>query len=243
MDSQMKPHLIAHRGWSQRFPENSFPAFAAAVAAGADELEFDVRVSKDGIPFVIHDSTIDRTTDGSGSVSELTARELKRVNLKGLQGDVLLGLGIPTLQEVLATFGDAVSLNIHIKKLDQRRTPLHLIASLAPFVYKPLYIAGDREVLSAALEVCPHIPRCYIQGRTDIDLNVVFQTAGDLFCERIQFFKGYYEVADLRTCLEMGFIPNLYWVDEPGEAAQAIENGIFGLLTNDVGPIRRVVFK
>lgn len=241
MEPQIKPHLIAHRGWSQRFPENSFPAFSAAVAAGADQLEFDVQVSKDGIPFVIHDSTIDRTTDGSGRVSELTAQELKRVNLKGLQGDVLIGLGIPTLQEVLGNFAGVVGMNIHIKKMDQQRTALHLLASLASFRYKPFYIAGNMEVLSAALEVCPHIPRCYIQTRTDTDMGRIFQTAGNLFCERIQFFKGYYEVSDLRTCLKRGFIPNLYWADEPDEAAMAIENGVLGLLTNDIGPIRSIV--
>ena len=230
-----KPHLIAHRGWSHRFPENSFPAFSSAIAAGAHELELDVRVSVDGVPFVIHDSTIDRTTDGTGKVAELTADELRQVSLKDLSGEVIPGLGIPTLPEVLANFVRKVGLNIHIKGMDARCTPLHMIDSLAPFEYQPFYIAGDRGVLEEALEICPHIPRCLIQGRKDTDVELVFQTAQELLCERIQFFKGYFEDKDLQTCLERGFITNLYWVDEPSEAEAAILKGVLGLLTNDIG--------
>ena len=235
--------LIAHRGWSTRFPENSLPAFAAAVAAGADELEFDVRVSADGVPFVIHDSTIDRTTDGTGKVADLTATELKRVNLKDENGKVIPGLSIPTLQEVLASFLGQVGLNIHIKALDERCTPLYLIQTITPFHYKSFYLAGSREVLEAALRICPHIPRCLIQGRKDTDLDKVFATAHDLWCERIQFFKGYYQEQDIQTCLEHGFIPNLYWADEPLEAERAFRSGVIGLLTNDIGPIRKHLIK
>lgn len=237
MKPTKSPHLIAHRGWSVRFPENSFPAFSAAIAAGADEIEFDVRVSKDGIPFVIHDTTVDRTTDGTGIVAELTASELRKLNLKDVDGKVLPGLTIPTLETVLANFAGQIGLNIHIKGMDVRATPLHLIASLTPFSYQPFYLAGDRKVLEAALEICPHVPRCLIQGRKDTNMDLVFQTASELLCERIQFFKGYYEIKDLHTCLEHGFIPNLYWADEPNEAEQAFQNGVIGLLTNDIGPI------
>lgn len=233
------PHLIAHRGWSVRFPENSFPAFSAAIAAGAHELELDVRVSKDGVPFVIHDETVDRTTNQSGQVCELTAAELRRANLIGSDNQVLTGIGIPTLQEVMANFAGQVALNIHIKGIDKRRTPLYLLASIDTFAYRPFYIAGDQEVLEAALEICPHIPRCFIQGRKDTDIDWVFMTAGELFCERIQFFKGYYETNDLQACLEKGFITNLFWADDPEEAKKAIEDGVLGLLTNDIGPIRQ----
>lgn len=233
----IKPHLIAHRGWSVSFPENSFPAFSSAVAAGADEIEFDVRVSVDGVPFVIHDETIDRTTDGTGVVAELTAAELKQVNLKGVDGEVLVGLGIPTLEEVLANFAKFIGLNIHIKGIDERNTPLHLIASMAPFAYQPFYIAANSKILADALKICPHIPRCLIQGRKDIDMDEVFQTAHSLLCARIQFFKGYYQEQDVQSCLNEGFIPNLYWADEGEEAEAALQSGVLGLLTNDIGPI------
>lgn len=243
MKPTKKPHLIAHRGWSARFPENSIPAFAGAIAAGADEIEFDVRVSEDGIPFVIHDSTIDRTTDGSGRVDELTAAQLGQVNLKDATGEPLIGLGIPTLHQVLLSFTGQVGLNIHIKGMDQRCTPLHLISSITPPRNCSFYIAGNQEVLAAALETCPHIPRCFIQGRKDTDMGKVFQIAQELRCERIQFFKGYYEVQDLQACLDLGFITNLYWADEPGEAEQGFENGVIGLLTNEIGLLRKHLLK
>lgn len=234
--SRTNIELIAHRGWSTRFPENSFPAFSAAIAAGADQLEFDVRVSKDGIPFVIHDSTLDRTTDCTGKVAELSAQELKRANLLDPQGDRLLGLGIPTLYDVLTHFAGLVGLNIHIKGIDQGQTPLHLLSQYTPSPDRPFYIAGNRDVLGMALKICPHIPRCYVQARNS-DASAVFQHASELGCERIQFFKGYYQPCHLQSAVEMGFVTNLYWADESGEAEEAVRGGVRALLTNDIGPI------
>ena len=69
-------HRVAHRGYSAVAPENTLPALAAGVLAGATFIEFDVRTSADGVPVVIHDRTVDRTTDGTGPVWELTAEQL-----------------------------------------------------------------------------------------------------------------------------------------------------------------------
>ena len=68
--------LTAHRGASFEFPENTIAAFEAAIKAGAHFIEFDLYVSKDGVPVVLHDHTIDRTTSGSGLVRNLTYREI-----------------------------------------------------------------------------------------------------------------------------------------------------------------------
>ena len=71
---------IAHRGASGTFPENTLSAFRAAIDAGADMCELDVQLTRDGAVVVIHDDTVDRTTDGKGEVAELTLEELKRLD-------------------------------------------------------------------------------------------------------------------------------------------------------------------
>jgi glycerophosphoryl diester phosphodiesterase len=95
-----------HRGAMSTAPENTMASFRLAAEQGANELELDLRLSKDGVIVVIHDDTVDRTTDGSGAVADLTAEELRTL-------DAGNGETIPTFEEVLD--GTDVRLQIEIK--------------------------------------------------------------------------------------------------------------------------------
>ncbi|HTU99532.1 MAG TPA: glycerophosphodiester phosphodiesterase [Luteitalea sp.] len=104
------PLVFAHRGGSVLRPENTVVAFDHGLALGADGLEFDVRLSRDGEPMVHHDETLDRTTDGRGALTALSAAELERLDaghhFRGLDGETFRGQGvrIPRLTEVLARY-------------------------------------------------------------------------------------------------------------------------------------------
>ena len=98
--------LAAHRGGSLLWPENSLLAFRNALALGADFVEFDVHLSRDGEVVVIHDATLDRTTTGSGPVRDRTLAELKALRLKDRSGAVTAET-VPTLDEVTATVAPA----------------------------------------------------------------------------------------------------------------------------------------
>jgi glycerophosphoryl diester phosphodiesterase len=101
--------VFAHRGGARLAPENTMPALENGLRLGADGLEIDVQLSADGIPVVIHDRTLDRTTDGTGPVQALTAAELAAVDagfhflLAGAYPFRGKAIGIPTLDAVLAT--------------------------------------------------------------------------------------------------------------------------------------------
>ncbi len=103
-----RPLVFAHRGGAKLAPENTMPAIDHGMALGADGLEIDVQLSADGIPIVIHDTTLDRTTDRSGPVKALTAAELARVDAgyrfekDGQHPFRGLGIGVPLLDDVLA---------------------------------------------------------------------------------------------------------------------------------------------
>jgi glycerophosphoryl diester phosphodiesterase len=102
-----KPLVIAHRGLALAHPENTLPAFQAGIEAGADILETDVHLSRDGQVIIAHDPTLDRVAGRPGLVSDLTARELADIDLGG-------GVGFPTLVEILEALPHA-KLNIDLK--------------------------------------------------------------------------------------------------------------------------------
>ncbi len=95
------PINIAHRGYSGRFPENTMRAFTEAVAAGARGIEFDVQLSRDGEPVVIHDEKLGRTAEGSGWVKDYTWKELRLLDAGGWLDEAYRGERIPHLEEVL----------------------------------------------------------------------------------------------------------------------------------------------
>ncbi|MFX3634175.1 MAG: glycerophosphodiester phosphodiesterase family protein [Candidatus Pristimantibacillus sp.] len=110
--------VSGHRGYKSAYPENTLLAFEQALHAGVDMLEFDLRMSKDQVVMVIHDETVDRTTNGSGNIGDLTLVELKQLDAGGWFDPVFEGLKIPTFEELcklLAAYPE-VLLNVEIKK-------------------------------------------------------------------------------------------------------------------------------
>jgi len=106
---------IAHRGASGYRPENTLSAFCLAIKMGATHLECDVRLTRDREIVVIHDSTVDRTTNGTGAVSEIKLSELKKLDAGSWFGEQFGGDQIPTLQEVFQVMGEETGLVIEIK--------------------------------------------------------------------------------------------------------------------------------
>jgi glycerophosphoryl diester phosphodiesterase len=108
--------VVAHRGASQTEPENTLIAFDAALRAGADAVELDVRLTADGIPVVLHDPDVSATTDGTGLVHTLTLAEVKRLDASGGRGP---RQEVPTLPEALEVAGrhPGAAVDLEIKNL------------------------------------------------------------------------------------------------------------------------------
>ena len=104
-------YVAAHRGWCAKYPENTMAAFRAAMEIGVDQIETDVRVSRDGELVLIHDATVDRTTNGKGLVCDKLLCELKTL-------DAGKGENIPTLRELMELVKDhpTMTLDIELKE-------------------------------------------------------------------------------------------------------------------------------
>lgn len=100
-------YVAGHRGLSARYPENTMPSFRAALEAGLDMIELDVHRTKDGQLIVMHDHTVDRTTDGTGPIAEKTLEEIKALDAGGWFSGEFRGERVPTLREFMELVKDA----------------------------------------------------------------------------------------------------------------------------------------
>ena len=169
---------FAHRGASHDAPQNTLAAFRLAREMGADGLELDVQVSKDGEAVVIHDFTVDETTDGSGWVRDMTLGQLKDLDAGSWFGPAFAGERIPTLAEVFSAIGERLLVNVELKTTGMRdqgleRTVLALIerhrmedhvliSSFNPFALRRCKRLAPR--VRAGLLVAPDLPLSLRRG-------------------------------------------------------------------------------
>lgn len=159
------PGIIAvgHRGTVRFAPENTIAAFKKAIEMGLDLIEFDVRETKDGHLVIMHDETVDRTTDGSGRVSDLTLAEIKRLDAGSWFGPQFQGERVPTLDEALEVLRDRALPDVDFKA----GTPEKLIATLERhrLLGKVTLYCGDWDLLRRTRKVSrdllfrPTVPR------------------------------------------------------------------------------------
>ncbi len=113
-DRQNEPLVIGHRGAPVDHPENTLESFEAAIRAGADMVELDVRLSADGVAVIMHDSDVSATTDGSGFVHELSLADMKRLDASGGRG---ARVEVPTFAEALQTLAGRAGVDVEIKNM------------------------------------------------------------------------------------------------------------------------------
>ena len=151
---------IAHRGASAYEPENTLRAFRKAIELGADMIEVDVRLSRDGHPVIMHDATVDRTTDGTGYVRDKTLAELK-----GL--DAGHGEQIPTLQEAMELVQGRCGLYIELKEREAARPVVDAIHANG---FKGVIVgSSDPDSIREVKRLDPEIPTSMLVRETDKD--------------------------------------------------------------------------
>lgn len=179
--------ICAHRGASDTHPENTLAAFREAIRLGAHMIEFDVALTKDGQLVLMHDSTLDRTTDGSGPVSEWTLAELKKLDAGAWKDSRFKGERIPSLDEALAIMPENIWLNVHLKggaKLAQEVTKRIVAAKRL----QQSFLACGQAAAAAAQQIDSRIQICNMERQANsqryVDETIAMRT------EFIQLYGG-----------------------------------------------------
>jgi len=233
---------IAHRGASAAAPANTLAAFEKAVELGADGIEFDVHLSADGVPVVIHDFTVDATTDGSGRVAEMTLAQLKRLDAGSCFDPAFAGERIPTLQEVLEAVGNRLLLNIELKSVSLHdngleRAVIALVEQHDGGCGQPL---GNSVIISSfnplslrrAKKIAPHIPVGLLYS-PDLPLPLRRAWVAPLIPHEARHPEHTMVDAHyMAWARRRGYRVNTWTVDDPDEMHRLIGLGVDAIITN-----------
>src|SRR5215207_6940738 len=163
LESLPRPIIFAHRGASAYAPENTIAAFELALTQQADAIELDVKLSADGQVVVIHDPTVDRTTNGQGRVKDLSLTELRTFDAGSSFSEKFHGEKIPTLVEVFEVVGKRTFINVELTNYNTPRD--HLVETVCMLVKKHqlqkriLFLSFLGSNLSKARSFLPDVPR------------------------------------------------------------------------------------
>ncbi len=225
---------IAHRGDPSCAPESTVPAFEAAVAPGVDMVEFDVHRLADGALAVMHDATVDRCTDGSGALAEMTLAEVRRLDAGSWFSPDFAGARVPTMAEALASLPAPVLLNIHLKTVsdgagDFERSVLACIdeAGAGP---RALIVHHDLPTLDRVRDLAPDLRYCLLPGGPD-GFEYIDRAAREGF-EVLQPGRGMMSAEFCRAVHDAEMTANVFYADDADTMRQYIGWGIDGILTN-----------
>lgn len=235
----MPPLVIAHRGDSARRPENTLASLASALESGAEIVEFDVQLTKDGEVAVIHDPTVDRTTDGTGRVADLTLAELRRLSAgyPARFGGEYRGEKVPTLSEVLGLIRDRAIGMIEIKHDSvtadaEGGIEAHTVAEVrkAGMEKQVALISFNRVALLRCRDLAPDILRGHLFLRAEV--GEVLAGAREVGSTLVLPEKGMLSVGLRDRAREAGVKVATWVIDDPAELAALAHFDLYGIGSN-----------
>ena len=233
-DDIVFPALCAHRGLSGLMPESCLPGFAAGIAAGADEIEFDIRLTKDHKLVVSHDNKVDRIANGTGLINELTLAELQAMCLTAPGSDKQWNVTFITPEDVFTALGSVCVMNIHFKALGENTAfavgEMKRLATKYSLENSVYFSSSEEETMQQFIALAPEIPRNALEPwREDLD---IVDYAVKYGCKRCQLFKGVFDEEKVKRAIAAGIVCNVFWADDEETAREYLAMGISVLLTN-----------
>ncbi len=223
----------AHRGDCRSAPENTLPAFASAVRKGAHQIEFDVKLSKDGFLVIMHDPTVDRTTNGKGEVAGLTFQQLRRLDAGSWFSLRFAGTRIPTLRETLEAIPPAIMCNVHLGEVpDLAAKVARVIAEMGRV--EQCVLACTRQQAAEAKAIAPKLRICNMSGQRRFLPAYVKETI-DARADFIQALSGLDGLADaVRELHEHNISVNYFGAQDELLIRKLVEAGVDYILTDDL---------
>lgn len=227
--------IAAHRGDRASFPENTIPALQAALDGDFDFVETDVQLTADGVAVLMHDETIDRTTNGTGPVGFLTLEQVKALDAGSYYAADFAGLQVPTLDEFLAVLAAAGGKKamVELKGVwteEQVRTVTALVYARG-VQSRVIFESFEYETLEALLAGAPLIPRVLIQRDLPRDPVPLLERFGAIaVLTRPASVERHPEVVDLLHEAGLGIV--LYTLNKKGRWSEALDLGVDGIITD-----------
>ncbi len=234
--------LFAHSGAKAVAPDNTLPAFQAALDQHADGIELDTQCSRDGVLVVLHDYSVDALTDGHGAVDQLTAAELQRLDAGSHFGPAFAGVGIPTLVEVLDLVGDRCLLNIEVKSYEHDGgDEVDVLAKLIQErdLYEQVIVSSFNPTSLIKLRgIDARIPLGLLYGRP---LHPALMDAWLGPCMAPEALHPYYAVVDadyMAWAKSLGKAVNTWTVNDDAEARRLRDLGVDVIITDVPAALR-----
>ncbi|MEP7147893.1 MAG: glycerophosphodiester phosphodiesterase family protein [Acidobacteriota bacterium] len=245
------PLIIAHRGASAFAPENTIAAFSKALESGADGVEFDVRLSKDGVPIVIHDATLVRTAGINKRVSDLTAEQLAEVDVGSWFNAAypaqarpeFAAEGIPSLRTVLRLLENAAGPVYIEMKCDTENDVSPLVDAVcreirdSPLLERLIVKSFLLGVIPRARAVLPRLHTAALFAPQFMRLlrkeKYLINIALELGADHLSVHKALISRKLVRKAERSGLPVTVWTVNTPGWITRATKQGIFAVITND----------
>jgi glycerophosphoryl diester phosphodiesterase len=233
--------VIAHRGASGHAPEHTFAAYDRALAMGAHYIEQDLQQAAGGELVVIHDDTLDRTTDGSGPVSALTVEELGALDAGSWFGPAFAGERVPTLEAVLARYGHGARYYVETKfpeaadRMEERLVALiaeHGLSEPARERWQVVVQSFSADSLRTVRELDPGLP--LIQLLRDDGSEAIRARLGEIagYAAGIGPARGSVDAALVAAAHEHGLAVHPFTVNTPEEHEALLALGVDGAFSN-----------
>jgi len=231
------PRYIAHRCGGALTPENTLAGLRLAARLGYRAVEFDVMLSADGIPLVIHDETLERTTNGSGSVAELSSGELRKLDAGIKHHRAFAGEFLPTLLQTLeGCRALGLSANIEIKPASGHESETGSVVARQVLAHAHdwpnaslLFSSFSERALAAALAEAPELPRALLVGAVPPDWRSRLQ---QLECTALHCAARHLQPILAAEIIAAGFPLGCYTVNRPEEAAPLFAAGVAAIFTD-----------
>ena len=225
---------IAHRGSSGSYPENTRLAFEKAIEAGADMIEMDCRLSKDGHVVVIHDDRLDRTARAKGFVKGKTLKQLKKLDVGAWLKKSFKGERIQTLEEILEIVSGKVEINLEIKSV--LRGPLGIelkvlfIVSHFDYLERTIFSSFDYQSLRRLRELAPDVRIGVLYGAGIKDNP--FQAAREMNAYSLHIQREFATPHFLEEARELGLKSFVWTVNEVKEMEKFLSLGVDGIISD-----------
>jgi glycerophosphoryl diester phosphodiesterase len=232
------PLWIAHRGAGKLAPENTLAAFRVGAGHGYRAFECDVKLSADGVPFLLHDDTLERTTSGQGTAGDRPWAELSQLDAGGWHSPGFSGETLPTLDNVARyCLRNGFALNIEIKPTPTHEAHTATVVARAAARWwdgqavPPLLSSFKPEALQGAREAAAHLPRALL---LDTLWPGWFEMAQSLGCVAVVTHHTLMDMALITQLHRAGQRALVYTVNERDGAQRLIAAGIDGIITDAV---------